>query len=336
VATLDPIKPIIVLNWAGRHVTQDLSGYVKSITYTESKRKKSAGRDRVQLTLDNSTGIFTSDWYPQSGDVLQPGVSWLDLITGKLSTWRWGRFTIDDVRFRFGPDEVTIGALASGKAADKLEQNNNRNWDNISLRLLCTTLAAEAGMECSFTGDDTIIDHVQQRNESSRELLTRLAEQYNLPVSLKDATVYVGSPKLGTLTVSMKNRSVLKSADIVSSSPRNTAHSVVVHYYNDETKESGTYSTGKVTDDKHTLQEYNVQVSNLAEAKRYAQSKAAAGGGKHQAESRLELINTPAAVGQPVHLTDAGKLPADWTIAQQTTSVTNSTWKTTIKMTKKG
>lgn len=335
-ATLDPIKPIILLNWAGRHVTEDLSGYVKSITYTESKRKKSGGRDRVQLTLDNSSGIFTSDWYPQSGDSLQPGVSWLDLSTGKLSAWSWGRFTIDDIRYRFGPDEVTIGALASGKASDKMEQTKNRSWDNISLRLLCTTLAAEAGMSCSFTGDDTLIDHVQQRNESSRELLTRLAEQYNLPISLKDETLYAGTPKLGTLTVSLKSRSTLKSADIISASPRNTAHCVQVHYYNDETKESGVYSTGKATDDKHTQQEYNVQVKNLAEAKRYAESKASGGGEKHQAESRLELINTPVAVGQPVHLADAGKLPADWVIAQQTTSISNSTWKATIRMTKKG
>lgn len=177
---------------------------------------------------------------------------------------------------------------------------------------------------------------MQQRNETPRELLKRLAEQYNVPVSMKDETMYVGSPKLGTLTVSLKNRDVVKNADIVAASPRNATHTVVVHYYNKETRESGSYATGKVTNDKHTQQFYNVDVKNMADAKRYAHAKAAAGGGKHQNESRLTLACTPVAVGQPVHLADAGKIPADWVIAQQTTSISGGSWQATIRMVKKG
>ncbi|MFV0261373.1 MAG: phage late control D family protein [Kluyvera sp.] len=335
-ATLNPNKITVLLNWAGRAVTADLSQFVISITYTESKRKKSAGRDRIQLTLNNQNGIFSNAWYPSEGDILQPGVSWLDLITAKRGVWRWGKFTIDDIQFRFGPDQVIIGALASGPASDKFEQVNNRTWQNISLKELCTTLAGEAGMECSFTGEDTILALVQQRNESPRELLQRLSEQYDLPVSLKDASLYVGKPSLGVLVVDLMNRSAVKSADIIAASKRNTTAAVSVHYYNAETKEAGVYSTGKATDEKHTQNFYNVDVKDAAEAKRWAESKASGGGDKHEAESRITLINTPVAVGQPVTLTNCGKLPASWEIAEQTTTVSGSNWQAAIKMKKKG
>lgn len=333
-ATLNPIRPTVLLNWAGRSVTADLSSRVVSISYTESQRKKSAGRDRIQLTLDNSTGIFTGSWYPSEGDKLQPGVSWLDLISGKRGVWHWGAFTIDDIRFRFGPDQVIIGALASGPASDKIEQTNNRSWSNISLKALCTTLAGEAGMECSFNGTDTIIASVQQRNETSRELLQRLSEKYDLPVSLKDQTLYAGTPKLDTLEVDMANRSVVKSADIVSATQRNTTNAVEYHYYNAQTKESGTYSTNKAAGDKHTKVYYNQDATDLADAKRKAEALASKGGCQHEAESRLVLINTPVAVGQPVTLRNAGKLPANWKVAEQTTSISNSVWQASLRLEK--
>lgn len=333
-ATLNPLRPSVLLNWAGRSVTADLSDRVVSITYTESQRKKSAGRDKIQLTLSNQDRIFCNAWYPSEGDKLQPGITWLDLLTGKRGVWRWGAFTIDDIRFRFGPDQVIIGALASGPASDKMEQTNNRTWTNISLKALCTTLAGEASMECSFNGTDTVIPEVQQRNETSRELLQRLSEKFDLPVSLKDQTLYAGTPKLGTLEVDLTNRSMVKSADIVAASQRNTSSAVTLHYYNAQTKEFGEYSTGKASDEKHHQVYYNVDAKDMTDAKRQAEALANKGGSKHEAESRLVLINTPVAVGQPVKLINAGKIPANWKIAQQTTSISNSVWQASLRLEK--
>ncbi|MGT3827044.1 phage late control D family protein [Enterobacter kobei] len=333
-ATLNPVKPVVLLDWAGRNVTQDLSDYVMSITYTESQRKKSAGRDKISLTLNNQDQIFCDAWYPQTGDVLQPGMGWLDLLTGKRHVWRWGRFTIDDIQFRFSPDQVVIGATAGGPASDRIEQVNNRTWQNISLKQLCTTLAGEAGMDCQFNGPDTIIALVQQRNESARALLQRLSAQYNAPVSLKDASVYVGTPSLPALTVNLQDRSVVKSADITAASTRNTTSAVAVHYYNPQTKKAEVYRTGNATDEEHTLNLYDQGFIDEAQARQIAQSNASGGGDKHEAESRLVLLNTPIAVGQPVHLEGAGKLPAKWKVSEQTTSVSAAAWQASVKLIK--
>lgn len=331
---LNPTKPAVLLNWAGRSVSQDLSPFVVSITYTESLRKKNAARDKISLVLNNKDRIFCDKWYPKQGDTLKPGLIWLDLITGASRIWHWGAFTIDDIQFRFAPDQVVIGALATSKKSDKLEQANNRSWENISLKQLCTTLAGEANLSCSFNGDDVMIPFVQQRNESSRELLQRLSEQYDLPVAVKNEMVYVGTPKLGTLTVDMTDRTIVKSADIVVASNRHSVGAVEIEYYDPQKKALITYKTGGAADDKHTQRIYNAPVSSPEEAKRYAQSLGKNNGAQHEAESRLVLINTPVAVGQPVKLTHIGQLPSSFTVAQQTTSVTAGHWQTTLKMTK--
>lgn len=331
IAPLNPTHPTVLLNWAGRSVTEDLSGFVISATYTESLRKSKAGRDKISLVLSNKNRIFCNAWYPQQGDTLKPGIAWTDRVTGRQKIWRWGAFTIDDIRFRFGPDEVVIGATATGASSDKMEQKQSRAWENISLRKLCDLLGKEAGMSCTFTGEDVIVLRVEQRNESSRELLTRLAGSFGLEIAMKDKAMFVGTPDMATLTVDMANRAAVKSADIVAQSHRTTAQAVVVEYYDPEKKEVMTYSTGSVTDDKHTQRYYDADVGSMDEAKRFAQSKMT---DKRRAESRLVLLNTPVAAGQKIVLSNAGKLPANWRVEEQTTSVSTSNWQASIKMSK--
>ncbi|MGQ3662060.1 phage late control D family protein [Citrobacter braakii] len=331
IVPLNPTRPSVLLNWAGRSVTEDLSDFVTSITYTESLRKSKAGRDKISLVLNNRDRIFCDAWYPQQGDTLKAGIAWTDLATGRQKIWRWGAFTIDDVRFRFGPDEVIIGAMATAAASDKMEQKQNRAWDNISLRKLCELLSKEAGMSCTFTGEDVIVPRIEQRNESSRELLTRLAGSFGLEIASKNESMYVGTPKMAALEVDLANRAAVRSADIVAQSHRNTAQAVVVEYYDPEKKEVMTYSTGKVTDDKHTQHYYDADVGSMDEAKRFAQSKMT---DKRRAESRIVLLNTPVAAGQNIILKNAGKLPAKWRTEEQTTSISISSWQATVKMSK--
>lgn len=323
-AALGLIAYAASLTWANRQVTKDLAPYVKALSYTDSLETGKSQRDQVSLTLDNRKGIFTQQWFPSEGDILQPGVVWEHKTTSASapSRWAWGRFEIDSIRFRFSPDEVVIGGLAVTAKRDAMEKAQTRAWNNIKLSALVGQLAAEADMTIAFTGDDMMIDRIEQRAESSRDFLARLAARYGLPSAIKNQTLYVGTPDtLPKLVISLKHRDVISQADFPITK-RDTYGSVIIDYYDAEQRKQITYQAGNPSaPEGRTLRFYDVPVRSLEEAKRYADSQLSATGTKQTAFGQLQLINTPLAAGQIIELTDAGKLPPLWKVVTQTTTL---------------
>lgn len=323
-AALGLIKYAALLTWANRKVSEDLAPYVKSLSYVDSLRQGKSERDQVSLVLDNRGGIFTEKWFPKEGDILSPGVVWEHRQAtpdNQASSWAWGRFEIDSIRFRFGPDEVVIGALAATAKRDAMEKAQTRAFNNIKLSALVAQLAAEADMQGVFNGEDVLLDRVEQRAESSRDFLARLAGRYGLPVSNKNQTLYVGTPELPRLKLSLKRRDVVSQADFPITK-RDTYGAVIIDYYDAEQRKQITYQAGNPgAPEGRTLRLYDVPVRSLEEARRYADSQLSATGTKQTAFGQLQLINTPLAAGQLIELTDAGKLPPLWKVVTQTTSL---------------
>lgn len=322
-AALGLLAYAATLSWADRVVTRDLAKYVKSLSYTDTLERGKSDRDQVSLVLDNRERIFLDAWYPREGDILRPGVAWQlqSQTKGPASSWAWGAFEIDSLRFRFSPDEVVIGAMATTAKRSAMETARTRAFPNIMLSALVNQLAGEAGMQGVFTGEDVRLERVEQRAESSRNLLARLGERYGLPVSQKNQTLYMGIPVLPELTLSLANRNVVTQADFPITK-RDTYGAVTIDYYDPDQRKQITYQAGDPNaPEGRVLRLYDVKVGSLEEAKRYADSQLSATGTRQTAYGQLQLINTPLAAGQIINLTDAGKLPPKWRVVTQTTSL---------------
>ncbi len=328
------ISPMPLLEWAGRDVTKDLANYVKSLSFTDVFEDGEASRDTMSLTLDNRDGLFWDTWKPEEGDTLKPGIGWTkDAVP---QTWRWGTFVIDGVKFRISPDEVIITASAQTENKAALENAQSRSWDNITLHALLEQLAREADCDVTINDlQDKTFTHFEQRAESTRALLQRLASEYNVPMSFKDGNLYVGTPpELPELVIDIMDSSILSSADLPESK-RNTYSAVTVDYYDVQKAQQTTYTAGDPSaTSERTLMLYNIPVSSVEEAREYANAQLASGDSskKQTTNGSLGLIATPISAGQTIKLLNTGKVHATWKIASQTTSLRRGQWSATANI----
>lgn len=325
------IRPTVALDWAGRNVTLDMGPFVKSISYTSSLNKSTQNTpDSISLVLNNLDRRFLNEWMPAKGDSLNPGVLYQNL------QWMWGRFEIDDIKYRFAPDEIIIGANAATINRTALDKQQSRAWDNIQLSTLLQLIARESGMNGVLTGSDVRLPHVEQQAESALSLLSRLGKQFGLPVNVKDLSIYMGTPKgIPELTLSINDRNAIQKLDL----PivvRNQTTAVVVEYYNQEEKQVLTYKAGNPnTPDSQVLRLYDAPVATYEEAQVYAESKLGEQGVKNKSAGNITLIATPISDGQIINFLDIGRLPAKWQVLNQTTTITTRGWMCNARLGRK-
>ncbi|MBE8578704.1 phage late control D family protein [Vibrio sp. OPT18] len=325
------IRPTTFLEWAGRNVSQSLGGFVKSITYTDNlSTDESEAPDEISLTLSNVDGRFLDAWYPSKGDSLKAGIQYLDL------TWHWGGFEIDDVRFRFSPDEVTIKASAAKLKRAELDKAQSRSFDNVQLSALLNIVASEAGMKSVLSGPDTTIAHVEQQAESSMSMIRRLGVLYGLPVNIKSGTLYMGVPDgIEVLVLDINNRSVIKKMDLPDV-VRGKYTAVKIDYYDQDKKSLISYQAGDDTaPESQILRYYDAPVSTHDEAVTYANAALKEQNSKGNAKGSVTLIGTPLTSGQEIHFKGAGKAHAKWQVLNQTTTVSDAGWTGTANIGKK-
>ena len=98
-------SPIFEVVYAGKDVTEDITRYLISVTYTDRTQGQS---DEVEIVLEDSERLWMGSWYPSKGDKLQLAMGYLDFMID------CGEFTVDEIEMHGPPDTVTIKALAAG------------------------------------------------------------------------------------------------------------------------------------------------------------------------------------------------------------------------------
>ncbi|UJZ95037.1 hypothetical protein IHC87_06745 [Photobacterium damselae subsp. damselae] len=327
------INPTIILNWAGRNVSKDIGPFVKSISYSSNFAKGQKNTpDTISLVLNNLDKRFLNEWKPTKGDSLNPGILFNN------NQWMWGRFEIDDIKYRFGPDEVIVGANAATINRTALDKHQSRAWDNIELSTLLQLIARESGMNGILTGSNTKLVRVEQQSESAMSLLTRLGKRFGLPVNVKDLSIYMGAPeKVPELVLSIDERNVIQKLDLPDPDViRNQQTAIIVEYYDQEKKQTLTYKAGNTNvPDSQILRLYDAPASTHDEAKTYAQSSLGEQSERDKATGSITLVATPICDGQIIRFTGLGKLHAKWQVINQTTTVTTRGWTCNARLGKK-
>ncbi|MCR9866631.1 phage late control D family protein [Vibrio parahaemolyticus] len=326
------IKPFAIVKWAGKEISQALSGYVSALTYTDVLDSKKVGTDTVSMTLVNHDGRFYDAWFPEKGDTLECGIGWFD-DDGKRNTWMWGKFIIDDIRFSLNPDKVNIGANAKPVARGKIDNETSEVYEQTSFVTLAEGIAKEVGVSVLIAPDarDVTYARVQQRDESKMAMMGRLADENSIPVAFKGNQLVVGELNTSTLTLDIRNRDIVVNGSFPVSD-RTKSDGIIVQFYDVINNTAGEYKTGDTSDGAKIKRLTPDGVTSMEEAKRYADNYVATGSGKGKQTTtgRLTLVNATVTTADMIALTSAGKLPNKWKPTSVSTSLTTSGWTSTV------
>ncbi len=331
------IRPFAILHWAGKDVTAGLSAYVKSMTYTDVMESKQTGTDTLSLTLFNQDRRFCNAWYPTKGDTLKPGIGWLD-ESGQRHEWLWGEFSIDEVGFKLGPDDVIVGANAKPPTTERgfIDNEQCLVQENVTLERVAQSWAKDSGLSFIKAPNtpDFHFDRIEQRDESTPAFLTRLSEQTSVPMAIKGKNLVMGNLESDVIQIDTLNRSILSSLNLPDSS-RSKYVAVEVQGFDQQENKLFNYRAGDATatGDRVKILRNIDNVKSMADARAYAESYLQNGAdGQQGAKGRMSVVNTMLTTAHLIEFLNLGKVPNRWKPTTVTTSISGNSWTASAQL----
>ena len=192
----DPRKTRLVLTYNDTDITHDISNFIESFSFTE--RAKNGESDDLNITVENTTGIWSNGWFPERGATL----------CAQIITENWnqpndyymlncGSFEIDDLTDSGPTSTFTIGALSVGITSSIRGESHSKAWENFKLSGLVNEIAERHGFSVFFDSDyDPVIDRFDQKNESDLEFLLKVAEYIGVNIRLSHGKIIVYQERL--------------------------------------------------------------------------------------------------------------------------------------------
>jgi phage protein D len=129
-------KPSVIVKYEDRDVSADLSKYLSNTSYTDNVHGKA---DEVELTFNDSEGLFQDSWYPDKKARVQV------LIRHEGRELNCGIFFVGNVDFRFPPDEV-VWHCTSIDPNSELRTQKSKNYSRQSLLQIAKAIASNHGL----------------------------------------------------------------------------------------------------------------------------------------------------------------------------------------------
>ncbi|MBI5917805.1 MAG: peptidoglycan-binding protein [Nitrosomonadales bacterium] len=228
----------------GRDISAIVHGRLISLTLTDNRGFEA---DQLDLVLDDSDGKLD---LPPRGAEVSLAIGWEE--TGLVDK---GLYTVDEVSHSGAPDQLTLRAR-SADLRNGLTTQRERSWHLTTLRDIVNTIATENDLTpviaSSLAGQ--FIEHLDQTNESSANLLTRLARDFDAIATVKNGRLLF-MPAAGGVSASGKPLPAItitrRSGDQhhFSIADRDTYSAVKATYYNTSTGVKGEVIWGKAEDD---------------------------------------------------------------------------------------
>lgn len=192
----EPRKTRLVLTYNDTDITHDISHYIESFSFTE--RAKNGESDDLNITVENTTGIWSNGWFPDRGATL----------CAQIITENWnkpndyymldcGSFEIDDLTDSGPTSTFTIGALSVGITSSIRGESHSKALENFKLSGLVNEIAERHGFSVFFDSNyDPVIDRFDQKNESDLEFLLKVAEYIGVNIRLSHGKIIVYQERL--------------------------------------------------------------------------------------------------------------------------------------------
>lgn len=172
-------KPLAKIIWNGKNVTGDLQPFLSSVTYTDNEE---GAADDVSIVLDNGSGLFSGDWYPAEGDVLELYLGYENKLMN------CGLFQVDELTFTGPPDIITIKTIASF-VTKTLRTRNSKAFEEQTLRQIALYFCNKHGLKLIDNSDNMLgqiyLDRKTQEEKTDLQFLSELATEFGFIFSIK-------------------------------------------------------------------------------------------------------------------------------------------------------
>lgn len=189
-----------IVSYNGVNITADISAYVTSLSYTDKTEGES---DELELVLEDSTGIWKNEWYPEKGATITA-----QIVMGQ-NTLDCGTFTIDETSGSGGRDDgdtFTIKAISNG-ISDRLRTIRGYAHENKTLAQVANTIASEYGYTVVGDIPSITLQRCTQYRETDLAFLHRISVQYGALFSIK------GTQLVFTSIYSIQGRAAVATID---------------------------------------------------------------------------------------------------------------------------
>ncbi|MDF0606622.1 contractile injection system protein, VgrG/Pvc8 family [Neisseriaceae bacterium TC5R-5] len=315
--------PVFVLSYGQKNITNDITPYVLSVTYTDYLSGQS---DELEVQLEDADGRWLRAWYPGKGDSLS-----LKIGYDQAPLLPCGAFEIDEIEFAQPPSTVTIRALATG-IKSTVRTRVGRAYENTTLAAIAQRIAKRNHLVLTGKIRSIAIDRVTQYQERDVAFLTRLGREYGYAFKI------VGNKLVFTELTNLHENDVvatIKLTDLKSLSLRDKIKDVYqqakVKYHNPKTKKLVVYGVkgGEVTQVGQSTQTSKprsgqassgdtLKLATRSGSKATAQTKAKAALNRsnlQQTGGTLTLMGNPKLVaGNTVQLLGCGQLSGKYLI----------------------
>lgn len=159
----------------GDNITRRVSDRLISLTLTDERGFEA---DTLQLEIDDADDGLA---LPPRGAKISVAIGWAnEALEDK------GTYLVDEVEHVGAPDRISIRAR-SADLRTGLTTKRQRSWHGQSLGNIVRSIAAAHSLTPSITAAlaATVIDHIDQSDESDINLLTRLAGQLDAIAAVK-------------------------------------------------------------------------------------------------------------------------------------------------------
>ena len=171
--------------WNNKDVTSDISGYVSSVNYTDREEDMS---DDATFIFDNSSGIWSEDWYPQEGDTIELFIGYQNSLIN------CGLFEVDEITLSGSPDEIEVKTIAAG-VTKSLRTRNSKAFENQTLKQIAQFFCTKHGFTLVDTSNmlnQINLDRKTQDYKTDLGFLSELAKEYGFIFSIRgDKMVFI-------------------------------------------------------------------------------------------------------------------------------------------------
>ena len=163
-------------NNSEKEITQIISERLIAATLDDNRGFEA---DMLSIQLSDHDGLLA---LPPCGAVLH---FWLGFADSGLVDK--GRYYVEEIEFSGAPDTVTLRARAA-ELSGTLSTRYERSYHQIKIKTLVEQLAAKNKLKplCDAELGEQVIEHLDQQNESTIDLLTHLAAEYDAIATVKN------------------------------------------------------------------------------------------------------------------------------------------------------
>ncbi len=163
--------------WNSKDVTADVSKYLSAFTYTD---REEGMADDATFVFDNSTALWSNEWYPTEGDTIEAEIIYNGII-------KCGLFQVDEVTLSGVPDMIEIKAIAAGMTK-ALRTRNSKAFEKQSLKQIAQYFCKKHSLKLVDNNaklSDIQLERKTQDNQTDLAFLYSVAKEYGFMFSIR-------------------------------------------------------------------------------------------------------------------------------------------------------